>query len=67
MLKCDFNKVAKQIYLKHTSAWVFFCKFAEYFQKPFPRNNSGWLLPIIVSCYLLVTGFIDFCILSQVF
>ena len=29
--KCDFNKVAKQIYWNRTSAWVFFCKFAAYF------------------------------------
>ena len=30
MPKCDFNKVAK-----HTSAWVFSCKFAAYFQNTF--------------------------------
>ena len=32
MSKCDFNKVAKQLYRNHTSAWVFSCKFAAYFQ-----------------------------------
>ena len=31
MPKCDFNKVA----LQHTSAWVFSCKFAAYFQNAF--------------------------------
>ena len=31
MTKCDFNKVAKQLYLKHNPASVF-CKFAAYFQ-----------------------------------
>ena len=31
MRKCDFKKVAKQLYLNHTSAWVFSCKFAAYF------------------------------------
>ena len=33
--KCDFDKVAKQIYWDHTSAWVFSCKFAAYFQNTF--------------------------------
>ena len=28
MLKCNFNKVAKQLYWNRTSAWVFSCKFA---------------------------------------
>ena len=32
MPKCDFNKVAKQLYWNRTSAWVF-CKFAADFQK----------------------------------
>ena len=36
MPKFDFNKVAKQLYWNHNSAWVFSCKFAAYF--------SGWLL-----------------------
>ena len=35
MLKCDFNKVALQLYWNHTSAWVFPCKFAAYFQNAF--------------------------------
>ena len=35
MLKCDFNKVAKQFYLNRTSAWKFSCKFAAHFQKTF--------------------------------
>ena len=30
--KCDFNKVAKQLYWNRTSAWVFSCKFAAYFK-----------------------------------
>ena len=33
--KCDFNKVTKQLYWNHTSAWVFYCKFAAYFQNTF--------------------------------
>ena len=35
MPKCDFNNIAKQLYWNHTSAWVFFCKFAAYFQNTF--------------------------------
>ena len=33
--KCDFNKVALQLYRNRTSAWVFYCKFAAYFQNTF--------------------------------
>ena len=32
MPKCDFNKIALQLYWNHTSAWVFSCKLAGYFQ-----------------------------------
>ena len=39
MLKCDFNKVALQLYWNHTSTWLFSCKFAVYFQ-----NTFVWLL-----------------------
>ena len=35
MPKCDFNKVAKQLYWNRTSAWVFSCKFTAYFQNIF--------------------------------
>ena len=35
MLKCDFNKVALQLYWNRTSAWVSSCKFAAYFQNTF--------------------------------
>ena len=33
--KCDFNKVALQLYWNCTSPWVFSCKFATYFQNTF--------------------------------
>ena len=46
MPNCDFNKVAKQLYWNHTSAWVISCKFAAYFWKPFPKKISKWLLLI---------------------
>ena len=35
MPKCDFNKVALQLYWNCTSAWVFSCKSAAYFQNTF--------------------------------
>ena len=35
MPKCDFNKVALQLYRNRTSAWVLTCKFAAYFQNIF--------------------------------
>ena len=52
MPKCDFNKVALQFYWNHTSAWVFSCKFAAYFQNnffrtPFRKNTSGGLFLIL--------------------
>ena len=37
--KYDFNKVSLQLYLNHTSAWVFSCKFAAYFQNIFYQIN----------------------------
>ena len=36
MPKCNFNRVA---YRNHTSAWVFSCKFAAYFQKTFLQEH----------------------------
>ena len=35
MLKCNFTKVALQLYWNRPSAWVFSCKFAAYFQNTF--------------------------------
>ena len=39
MLKCDFNKVTLEIYLNQTSAQMFFCKFATYFQNIFSLEH----------------------------
>ena len=39
MPKYDFNKVAKQLYWKRTSTWVFSCKFAAYFQNTFSQEH----------------------------
>ena len=35
MLKCDFNKVALQLYWNCILVWVFSCKFTAYFQSTF--------------------------------
>ena len=42
MLKCDFNKVAKQ--LRHR---CFFCEFGAYFQNNFFKNTYGGLLLVV--------------------
>ena len=39
MSKCDFNKVALQLYWNHTLTWVFSCKFAAYFQSTFSSEH----------------------------
>ena len=39
VLKSDFNKVAKQLYLKLTLALVFSCKYAVYFQNTFTLSE----------------------------
>ena len=39
MPKCNFNKVAKQLYLNHTLAWVYSCIFAVYFQNIFSSEH----------------------------
>ena len=53
MPKCDFNKIALQLYWfwNRTSAWVFSCKFAAFFRTSFPRNTSGRLLLKIETTY----------------
>ena len=33
MAKCDFDKVTKQLYWNHTSAWVFSCTFSCIFSE----------------------------------
>ena len=39
MPKCDFSKVALQLYWNRTSPWVFSCKFAAYFQNNFSQEH----------------------------
>ena len=43
--KWDFNKVAIQFHWNRTSSWLFNCKFAAYFQKPFLKKTSARLQP----------------------
>ena len=47
MRKCDFNKVAKQLYRNHKSA----CKFAAYFQ-----NTFSFTCPVLleISSYQMI-------------
>ena len=43
--KCNFNKVAKELYWNYTSAWVFSRKFLAYFRNiALSKNTSGRLL-----------------------
>ena len=44
MQKCDLNKVASQLYWKHTSAWVVSRKFAAVFQNTFLQERI-WRAP----------------------
>ena len=39
MPKCDFIEVALQLYLNHTSAWIFSCRFAAYLQNIFFQEH----------------------------
>ena len=39
MPKCDFNKVAKQLYWNLTLAWMFSYDFAPYFQNTFSQEH----------------------------
>ena len=39
MPKCNFSKVAMQLYWNCTSAWVFSRKFAAYFQNTFSQEH----------------------------
>ena len=54
MPKYDFNKVTLQLYWSRTSAWMFSCKFAAYFQITFIKKE---ILPQVFSC--------EFCKISK--
>ena len=49
MPKCDFNKVAKQLYWNRTSAWVLSCKFAAHFQNTFFQEHLRVAASVLIS------------------
>ena len=51
MPKCDFNKVSLQLYWNRTSARMFSCKFAAYFQSTFSKEHL-WMA---VSVFIVLT------------
>ena len=61
MPKCNFNKVALQLYSNHTSAWMFSCKCTAYFQNTFfirtPLEGCFFLLHFFVKCNCLRSKF----------
>ena len=62
MLKCEINKVAKQLYWNHTSAWEFSCKFAAYFQNIFSWKHlwvAASVARIFANAYLTLGYFKD--------
>ena len=50
MPKCDFKTAALQLYWNRTSAWVFFCKFATYFQNTFSYEHL-WMAASVIQIY----------------
>ena len=53
MLKCDFNKVAKQLYWNHTLAWVFYSKFAASFQNTLSKEHLWMAASVnLTKCWL---------------
>ena len=50
MPKCNFNKVALQLYWNHISAWLSPVNLLHIFRTPFPINTSGRLLLVIIPC-----------------
>ena len=55
--KYDFNKVALQLYWNRTSAWVFSCKFAAYFQNTFSQEHL-WRATSDCIQYLIWTAWV---------
>ena len=48
--KCDFNKVANQLFWNCTPAWVFSLKFAAYFQSTFSYKHL-WMAALQIVNY----------------
>ena len=52
MPKCDFNKVAMELYRNRTSAtWVFSCKFTAYFQNIFSQEHLWVAASVCFLCH----------------
>ena len=49
MPKCDFNKVALQLYSNRTSVWVFSCRFFAYFRNTFFKEHF-WMAASEKKC-----------------
>ena len=49
MPKCDFNKVALEVYWNHISAWVYSCKYAANFWCCFWICNTFWWLLLSIQ------------------
>ena len=65
MAKCNFNKVAKQLYGNRTSAWVFSCKFAVYFQNTFTQEHL-WMASSVIT-FLTQAGLYQYPIKTLLF
>ena len=60
MPKCDFNKVVLHLYWNHTSAWVFSCKFAAYFQNTFSWEHFWMAASEYLSVFWLPNHFMRY-------
>ena len=54
MPKCDFNKVFSELYGNHTSAWVFPCKFAAYYQNIIIYKHLWRAASILINTKVLL-------------
>ena len=71
MRKCDFRKVANQLYWNHTSTWFFSCKFAAYlqdtcFDEHLWRTTSANFFPTCLP-YLSIQIRVKFGLFSNIF
>ena len=53
MPKCDFNKIAFDLYWNHTSSWVFSRKYAAYIQKPLEGCFWGDKIELVIWSALI--------------
>ena len=59
--------VALQLYWNHTSAWVFSCKFAAYFQNTFyTQKMFEWLFLIFSAAFFLSSNILTLNHFSQI-